>query len=156
MKFSTRQGSGEIQGSQRKARGCYLATTKRIKFRVEAAGTSRGAEGLRDRKVCTLAVSGKNMGEKRLQEEVRSFMNKKKGSKRCPISGAEHGAILVRALKGPKGTLVRVQRDTPSQLKQQTLVGEKEQGCSCWTTSATGRGLQPMWPKEKNLPRGLR
>ncbi|GAA0164247.1 hypothetical protein LIER_19932 [Lithospermum erythrorhizon] len=77
MKFPTRHGTGEIQGNQRKARGCYLGSTKRINSRVEAEGTSRGAEEIWDSNVCTLAVLGKNMGNEQLPEKIRSARSRK-------------------------------------------------------------------------------
>ncbi|GAA0168129.1 hypothetical protein LIER_22915 [Lithospermum erythrorhizon] len=52
MKFLTRYGIGEIQGSQKKARGCYLASTKWIKAQMEAGSTGEP----RDCNICTLQV----------------------------------------------------------------------------------------------------
>ncbi|GAA0161504.1 hypothetical protein LIER_39244 [Lithospermum erythrorhizon] len=46
--------AGEIQGSQKNARGCYVAFTKQIKAWVEEDTISRGPEGSRDQNVYTL------------------------------------------------------------------------------------------------------
>ncbi|GAA0160572.1 hypothetical protein LIER_43532 [Lithospermum erythrorhizon] len=56
LKFSTRHGTGEIQGSQKKAHGCYLALTKRTKAQMTVGSTPRGPEGPRNGNVCTLEV----------------------------------------------------------------------------------------------------
>ncbi|GAA0145836.1 hypothetical protein LIER_05933 [Lithospermum erythrorhizon] len=44
LKFPTRHETGEIQGSQKKVRGCYLASTKRIKAQIKEGTMSRGPE----------------------------------------------------------------------------------------------------------------
>ncbi|GAA0147076.1 hypothetical protein LIER_06867 [Lithospermum erythrorhizon] len=38
LKFPTQHGTGEMQGSQERARGCYLASTNRINAQVEGGG----------------------------------------------------------------------------------------------------------------------
>ncbi|GAA0156794.1 hypothetical protein LIER_14200 [Lithospermum erythrorhizon] len=48
MKFPTRHGIGEMQESQERARGCYLASMKRIKAQMEVGATSSGTMGPAD------------------------------------------------------------------------------------------------------------
>ncbi|GAA0165066.1 hypothetical protein LIER_20562 [Lithospermum erythrorhizon] len=47
IKFPTRYGIGEIQDSQKKGRGCYLASEKCIKAQMKARSSSRIGEGVR-------------------------------------------------------------------------------------------------------------
>ncbi|GAA0156993.1 hypothetical protein LIER_14353 [Lithospermum erythrorhizon] len=73
MKFPTQYGMGKIQGSQKKLRGCYLASTKRIKAQEDMGSTSERPEELKDRNVCTQEVLEESLKKGRPHEEIRSI-----------------------------------------------------------------------------------
>ncbi|GAA0156721.1 hypothetical protein LIER_14145 [Lithospermum erythrorhizon] len=102
MKFPIRYGTGEIQESQKKARGCYLASTKRIKVKTEVGSISRGSEGSKDQTVCTLEILEESPRNWQPHEEIRSIpLDKRDPAKAFKIGTtlrAEHEAMLIRVL----------------------------------------------------------
>ncbi|GAA0164079.1 hypothetical protein LIER_19798 [Lithospermum erythrorhizon] len=88
-------------------------------------------KGPRDRNVCTLAVNDKSVGKEQPQEEIRSVPFKERNPKRGPILGAEHEAMLVRALRGSRDILVQGPKDKQSQQERQVAL-RKGHGCSSW------------------------
>ncbi|GAA0157894.1 hypothetical protein LIER_15055 [Lithospermum erythrorhizon] len=105
MKSPTRHGTGEIQGNQKKARGCYLASTKRIKAQMEVGTTSWGLEGSRDRNVYNLEVPEESPKKGRPHEEIWSISFDERDPVRVfkigTMLGAEHEAMLIRELLFP-------------------------------------------------------
>ncbi|GAA0142883.1 hypothetical protein LIER_03684 [Lithospermum erythrorhizon] len=80
----------QIQGIQKKEKGCYLASTKRIKAQM-------------DRKVCTLQVPEESPKKGKPNEDVRSVPFDEKDPvkvfKICTTLGAEHQEVHMRVLR---------------------------------------------------------
>ncbi|GAA0159408.1 hypothetical protein LIER_38864 [Lithospermum erythrorhizon] len=73
MKFPTRYGTCKIQGIQNKARGCYFASTKRIKAQIDVGSTSRRPDEPKDRNLATLAMPEESPRKRRPHEEIWSI-----------------------------------------------------------------------------------
>ncbi|GAA0145143.1 hypothetical protein LIER_05401 [Lithospermum erythrorhizon] len=117
MKFPMWHGTGETQGSQKKARGCYLASTKQIKAQVEAGSIFRGPEGFGDRNVCTLEVPEEIPKKGQLHEEIQSVLfDERDPAKVFKIGmtlGAEHEAMLTRVLREYRDVFAWEPKDMP-------------------------------------------
>ncbi|GAA0151568.1 hypothetical protein LIER_10264 [Lithospermum erythrorhizon] len=90
-------------GSQKKVRGCYLASTKRIKVQMEAESSYKTSKEAPDRNVCTLHVPKESPKKGKPHEGVRSIpFDKKEPAKVFKISttlGDEHEQMLIRFLR---------------------------------------------------------
>ncbi|GAA0160464.1 hypothetical protein LIER_39048 [Lithospermum erythrorhizon] len=103
MKFPTRYGTGEIQGSQNKVRACYLASTNWIKAQMETSSTSKRPDEPRDRNACTMHVPEESPNKGRPHKEVRSVPfdegDPTKVFKIGTTLEVEHEAMLIRVLR---------------------------------------------------------
>ncbi|GAA0163125.1 hypothetical protein LIER_19073 [Lithospermum erythrorhizon] len=106
-------------------------------------GISRGAEGLQDPNVCTLAVPDKSVGKEQPHEEIRSVLLKETDPKRGPTLGTEHEVMLVRGIRRSRDKFVRAPKDKQSQQERLVALG-KEQGCSHWGMADLFRGEPRM------------
>ncbi|GAA0151264.1 hypothetical protein LIER_10019 [Lithospermum erythrorhizon] len=117
LRFPTRHGTGAIHGSLKKARGCYMASTKRIKAQGEEGATYRGPEGSRDQNVCTLEVPEESPKKGQPHEEIQSILFNERDPTRVfkigTTLGAHHEAMLIRVLREYQDIFACKPKDMP-------------------------------------------